>query len=604
MRRVLPAVTWALAMLFLAPVVPVQGGSSLLRDGFESGLGKWRVTEPDRARVATVAGAASTGELGLRVASPRGVEAGVSRRTPDPLRWARLAVDLRRETRDGARLAAFRGPSGWVLVASVREGGRLRLAGPGWRVDTEVRIPVGRWVRLALAIDVQARRVTILTDGQRRQVLRRRTARMTSVHLAGGPGPRGLSYDRFVLSGTPVDGPDPSPSPDPGTEYRFEGRGSDHGVGMSQLGAIGRARGGQTPRRILTHYYQGTELETRPVEDRIIRVVILQGVRASVASPLRVCGRRGRWRLAGVEGGFPQGACARFRSDSDSAHVDVVAADGTTLHEGRAGDTFVEPAEEDTLLEVPARGTRDLFRGSLRVLTSKGRARVVDHVTVGDYLRGVLPVEMGPSRPGAALRAQAIASRSYAVEHLHPANDVYDILDDSRHQVYDGVVVEADPTDRAIAGTAGVVLTYEGKVINAMYHAAGGGATEDARNVFTPADGSLGSDTPYLRGSPDRDAEGKPWDAASSYDAWHTGAFTLPQLSRIMASDPRTDVGRIRRLVLSDRGVSGRLISVTLVGEDGTRKKVAGWLFKKVYNDHRTAGPALLSTLLFLDEAP
>jgi hypothetical protein len=106
----------------------------------------------------------------------------------------------------------------------------------------------------------------------------------------------------------------------------------------------------------------------------------------------------------------------------------------------------------------------------------------------------------------------------------------------------------------------------------------------------------VGTDVPYLRGSLDVDPDGVPYDKGGIYDSWRTGTFTMRQLSAIMAKDARTDVGRIDRLVMTNRGVSGRLISVTLVGVDGTRKKVAGWLFKSVFNANRPAGGALLST--------
>jgi SpoIID/LytB domain protein len=619
MRRAVPAVIPALLLLLVASTVPVRGGGTLLEDGFEDGLDAWAVTEPAGATVATVAGAASEGLLGLRVASDSGIVAGVSHRVPEPLGDLRVAFDVRRNSDDAARLTRLRGPSGTVLVASVTATGRLRVAGPTWSVKTDVRIRLRRWVRLALAVDVAERHVRVIVNGELRQTIRRRTGTVTSVHLAGGPGPRILSFDRFVLRGssvqdppdpgpdpepTPSTSPTPSPSPSPAPEFRFEGRGSDHGVGMSQLGAVGRARAGQGHERILGHYFRGTELETRKIEGRTVRVLVIDRKPATADAPFLVCGRRGRWTLGGLEESFPRGACARFIDAPDGASVEVVDTDGRKLYEGPGEDRMVRPVADDTLLETPSRGSHSLFRGSLRVLLWSGRARVVNHVRLGDYLRGVVPREMSPSRPAAALRAQAIASRSYAMAHLQPADAVFDLRDDTRHQVYDGFDVESEATDAAIAATAGVVVTYEGRIANTLYHAAGGGATEDARNVFTPADGSLGTDVPYLRGSLDVDEQGRAYDAGSAYDAWHTGSFTLARLSRIMAKDERTDVGSIKRLVLSDRGVSGRLISVTLVAEDGSRRKVAGWLFKSVFSENRPSGGPLLSTLFYLAKVP
>jgi stage II sporulation protein D len=394
--------------------------------------------------------------------------------------------------------------------------------------------------------------------------------------------------------------PEPSPTPTPAPVYRFKGRGSDHGVGMSQAGAVGRARAGQTFRTILEHYYRGTTVDTRRVEDRIIRVLIVEGDPPPVRSPFLVCGRGGRWTIDEVESTFPRGACANFRVIDGKSKVEILAGDGTSLYRGRGRSRTLSPATQETRLQVPSRGSRDLFRGSLHVLVGTSRARVVNHLPVGDYLRGVVPMEIGRRGPLAALKAQAVACRSVAARALRWDRPVYDVHDDWSFQVYGGATAEAPATDAAIAATAGMVVTYRGTIASTSYFAQGGGATEDARNVFTPADGSLGTDVPYLRGSLDVDEEGRPYDLGGPYDAWRTGRFTMKQLSRIMATDPMTNVGRIDRLVLRDRGVSGRLISVKLVGADGTRRKVAGWYFKSVFNAHSPEGMPLKSTLFEL----
>jgi stage II sporulation protein D len=199
-----------------------------------------------------------------------------------------------------------------------------------------------------------------------------------------------------------------------------------------------------------------------------------------------------------------------------------------------------------------------------------------------------------------ALKAQAVAARSFAIDHLRPLDKAWDVYDDGSSQAYGGIDAERPESDAAVLETANEVLTYEGNVINAVYHSQGGGATEDSRYVWNPADGSPGVDTPYLHGSPDVDGEGVPYDKGGPYDSWRTRTFTLEQLSRIMGADPMTDVGRIERLRMDDRGVSDRLISVTLVGQDGRRRTVAGWYFKSVFNRERRIGDPLLSTLFFL----
>jgi hypothetical protein len=103
---------------------------------------------------------------------------------------------------------------------------------------------------------------------------------------------------------------------------------------------------------------------------------------------------------------------------------------------------------------------------------------------------------------------------------------------------------------------------------------------------------------PYLRGSSDRDPNGVPYDAAAPYATWQTNAYPLAQLSAIFASDSRTNVGALTALDLRDRGVSGRLVSVTLSGSGGAQT-VCGGVLGSVDNAHRPAGaPPARSTLL------
>jgi peptidoglycan hydrolase-like amidase len=107
---------------------------------------------------------------------------------------------------------------------------------------------------------------------------------------------------------------------------------------------------------------------------------------------------------------------------------------------------------------------------------------------------------------------------------------------------------------------------------------------------------------PYLRGSSDRDLKGVPYDAGSPYATWKTKAYTRSQLSAIFAADARTNVGTLTALDLRKRGVSGRLIAVTLIGSAG-RKTVSGNVFVAVFNAHRPSADPVLRTSLF-DVAP
>jgi stage II sporulation protein D len=163
------------------------------------------------------------------------------------------------------------------------------------------------------------------------------------------------------------------------------------------------------------------------------------------------------------------------------------------------------------------------------------------------------------------------------------------------------VKAERSATTVVVDADAGVVLVSGSAVIDALYHSAGGGATEDNEYAFPTSSGSVvGSPVSYLRGSSDRMPDGTPYDAASPYASWHSATYTIAQLSSYLARDARTNVGTITSIDLSHRGVSGRLYRVTLTGTLGT-KSVSGDVFRSVFNTYTpSTDPGLMSNLFDL----
>jgi stage II sporulation protein D len=207
--------------------------------------------------------------------------------------------------------------------------------------------------------------------------------------------------------------------------------------------------------------------------------------------------------------------------------------------------------------------------------------------------------------PTAALEAQSIASRSYAARRLRPGVGSYDVTDDTSSQVYRGVKAERSPTNLIILSRPGVVLRSGGSIVTALYHSTGGGGTESNENVYTTAAGSkVAAPVSYLRGSLDRTSAGVAYDAGSPYAAWSTAAYTTTQLSSWFGADARTSVGTVISLDLRNRGVSGRLISVTLIGSRAT-KTVSGEVFRSIFNArHPATDPSMRSTLVGTQPIP
>ncbi|MEX1172299.1 MAG: SpoIID/LytB domain-containing protein, partial [Chloroflexota bacterium] len=414
---------------------------------------------------------------------------------------------------------------------------------------------------------------------------------------------------------TPTPTPTASPTPTPtgatvlGSTVRLYGRGWGHGVGMSQHGARGRALDGQTAEAILAHYYRGATLGELPASTPI-RVRVLKDFKASSAKALVLYARNGTWTIDGVAGTFPKDARVMVVPKTTTVdgvkkttwRMTVTDALGVVLRTASTSHFRMRGTTSGTLFQVWSRpSSYDTYRGVVRAILNRitAKANVVNELPLEWYLRGVVPAEMPSTWPGEALKAQSIAARSYAARRLRPGVSWYDVPDDSTSQVYLGREAEKSATNAAIAATAGVVLESGDTIANTLFHSAGGGGTEHNENVYVSSTGAkVAGPVSYLRGSLDRREDGTAFDATSPYATWKTMSYTTSQLSTWFASDTRTNVGTLTALDLRARGVSGRLIKVTLIGSLGT-KTVSAAVFRSVFNARRPAGDPMLRSTLF-----
>jgi stage II sporulation protein D len=148
------------------------------------------------------------------------------------------------------------------------------------------------------------------------------------------------------------------------------------------------------------------------------------------------------------------------------------------------------------------------YHGLLVVRRTGHKLAVVDSVALDDYVRGVVGGEMPDRWRIAALAAQAVAARSYAIATLKPGKD-FDLFSDTRSQVYGGVSYETPRTNEAVARTAGRILTWNGHTATTFFFSTSGGRTADVREVWPSA-----RDAPYLRSVSD------PYDARSPHHTW------------------------------------------------------------------------------------
>lgn len=171
----------------------------------------------------------------------------------------------------------------------------------------------------------------------------------------------------------------------------------------------------------------------------------------------------------------------------------VSAPGASTLFSSREPVTFASTDERN----APVRFNEKSYRGRLEVFpNTRGALTVVNVIGLEDYVLGVVPNELSPGGYPAieALKAQAVAARTYAVKNINQfASQGFDLLPTTRSQVYGGLSTEHPLSTRAVVETRGIVATYQGEAINALYTSTCGGRTENVENIFNDP-------TPYLRG--------------------------------------------------------------------------------------------------------
>ena len=301
-------------------------------------------------------------------------------------------------------------------------------------------------------------------------------------------------------------------------------------MGLSQYGALAQAKADRSYRDILSFYYPGTTIAPAPLSK--VRVLIADGrpaVEIASTVPFSVTD------AAGVVTPLPAGK--------------IALKPGLKIPVDGKPTTFPGPLEfqpgKAATLTLDGKG----YRGALRVTAVDKKLQVIDVVGLDAYILGVVPGEMPKEWPAAALQAQAVAARSYALASLVKNRD-FDLYADPRSQMYYGVAAESPATTAAVQATRGQILTYAGKTVTAFYYSSSGGRTAASADVF-------GLQVPYLQARDD------PWDTLSPYHRWPPRSYTAATLAQAFGlSAPVVDVQVVPT-------ASGRPASVTLVKKTG-----------------------------------
>lgn len=195
------------------------------------------------------------------------------------------------------------------------------------------------------------------------------------------------------------------------------------------------------------------------------------------------------------------------------------------------------------------------YRGGFLISAQNSLISLIDFVSIDDYLRGVVPREVMASWPSAALKAQAIAARTYTIASLgrHDKNK-FDLCPTDHCQVYGGIDSEKASTDIAVESTTGKIITYRGKVISAVYHSSSGGSTFDVSTVWNDS-------MPYLKPAID-------WDQNAPYNQW-TRFMNWEDLQGLVGHFYPT-VGQLQEIAGVRYDQNGKLLKITFQGDLGS----------------------------------
>ncbi len=281
----------------------------------------------------------------------------------------------------------------------------------------------------------------------------------------------------------------------------------------------------------------------------VVRVLLQEGptleLSAVGSSPLLVGDGRGRTLLR-----LPPGERLRLRRGDSGLRAELMPARGASAGATRAvplplQEAWIDPAPGSNALLV-LKDRR--FRGRLQIRPQGSGLQAINYIGVESYLSSVVGSEMPAAWPQAALRAQAVAARTYALSKRKPSAP-FDLKATVASQVYKGVEAETASTRQAVASTRSQVLMHGSQLINAVFHSSSGGSTENSGEIWS-------RQLPYLVSVPD-------FDERSPARQWEK-VFRPSDLRRAF---PET--GGVSRIDVLSTTSSGRIRQARVVGPSG-----------------------------------
>ena len=214
------------------------------------------------------------------------------------------------------------------------------------------------------------------------------------------------------------------------------------------------------------------------------------------------------------------------------------------------------------------------YYGDIYIKQVDSKLQIVNFVDIEKYLLGVVPYEMPSSFPLEALKAQTVIARSYAQTNINRKKKDFDLYDDTRSQVYSGIPKSRlSNVEKAIKETKGEVITYNGRVIDALFHSYSGGYTASAKEVY-------GNDIEYLKPVEDIYSKGVPMSVL-------TWTYLIPK------SQLEKEIGFITVDYDIEYTESNRVKYIILYNEDRSlEKKYTGAEFRRKYSTSKIKSTA------------
>ena len=317
------------------------------------------------------------------------------------------------------------------------------------------------------------------------------------------------------------------------------------------------------------------EFAPRPVSDSLLE---LKGIRPFIR--VLVGEKKKTWKTPGTQrleffAGDPLHSGSRKILQTSSQVVLSSCYPNVCLKSDKGSKTAQGPIWYHTREEAIKDGTTS-YKGLLHVIPKKsGRLQVVNFLPLEDYVKGILPYEIGalPEWGFEALKAQAVAARTYTLRNLEPLDGHdFDLYNDTRDQVYRGRKAQTPMTDRAVEATRGMVLTYQNTLAETYYFSTSGGTTSDITRMWG------GEKKPYLNGVKDFNSNGKSWSHESRWHRWSLDFSKTEILKTVnknlkrLKLDKYGKIRKLKKLEVLGRTPSGRVQHLGLHTEHGLIK--------------------------------